>query len=222
MHPTLDLKYAPSLFFSWRPDVAFKHACFISYCRPQHELLKGFVGQLKRALDAELESYLDEKVFIDDTDVGPGDKHAEVLARAICESVCMVVVWSPRYDRHPYCLREFEAMRLVEERRRLLLGPGRAHGRGFIISVIVRGADAVPERIKQQDTYCDFSTFTLAMPDIIRNPEYVNSVKAIAAKINSLYNLFQSSNLDPCVPCLDFRLPPPPPSAPYEPSFVNR
>jgi hypothetical protein len=39
VHPTLDLKYAPCLFFSGRPEVAFKHACFISYCRPQHELL---------------------------------------------------------------------------------------------------------------------------------------------------------------------------------------
>lgn len=202
--------------------MAFKHACFISYCRPQHELLKGFVAQLKRALDAELESYLDEKVFIDDTDVAPGDKHAEVLARAICESVCMVVVWSPRYDRHPYCLREFEAMRIVEERRRQLLGPNKAHGRGFIISIIVRGGDAVPDRIREQDTYCDFSSFTLAMPDIIRNPEYVSSVRAIAAKINSLYGLFQSTTVDPCQTCLEFRLPPAPAIAAYQPAFVNR
>jgi hypothetical protein len=216
------MKYAVPDPFSGERHVAFKHACFISYCRPQHELLKGFIGQLKRALDAELESYLDEKVFIDDVDVGPGDKHAEVLARAICESVCMIVVWSPRYDRHPYCLREFEAMRMIEERRRQLLGPSRAHGTGFIVSVIVRGADAVPDRIRQQDTYCDFSTFTLAMPDIIRNPEYVNSVRGIAAKIHRLYDLFQTSNLDPCGSCLEFTLPPAPAPAPYLPAFVNR
>jgi hypothetical protein len=203
-------------------ELAFKHACFISYCRPQHQLLKGFVGQLKDALDAELESYLDERVFIDSADVGPGDKHAEVLAQAICESVCMIVVWSPRYDRHPYCLREFEAMRLVEERRRALLGSADAKGRGFIMSIIVRGGDSVPERIKDQDTYVDFSTFTLAMPDIIRNPEYVNNVRIIAAKINSLYSLFQTKAVDPCDKCVEFKLPPSPDAAPYQPTFVNR
>ena len=37
--------------------MAFKHACFISYCHGQHDLIKGFIDQLKSALKAELKRF---------------------------------------------------------------------------------------------------------------------------------------------------------------------
>src|SRR3954447_18759174 len=107
-----------------RASMAFKYSCFISYCHGQEELMKGFMDQLKRALKAELEPLLDEEVYIDDERLKPGSLYNEALASAICESICMIVVYSPRYERHEYCRREFAAMESLEQPRKQMLGRG--------------------------------------------------------------------------------------------------
>jgi hypothetical protein len=201
--------------------MAFKYSCFISYCHGQHDLIKGFIDQLKKALKAELETLLDEEVFIDEERLKPGYEYNEELARAICESVCMVVVYSPRYVRHDYCVREYEAMRRLEERRRALLGPA-AHGRGFIIPIILRGDADILARARRDKHYADFSRFTLATPDISRNPEYVDEIRRIAGVIYEQYALFRNAGSDPCASCLDFRLPPASDVEAWRPAFVNR
>ena len=121
----------------------FKYACFVSYCHGQHDLVKSFIEQLKTALKSELDALLDEELYIDEERLQPGFRYNEALAQAICQSVCMIVVYSPRYERHEYCMREYEAMVKLEEGRRKLLGPA-GRGRGFIIPVILRGGDDVP------------------------------------------------------------------------------
>jgi hypothetical protein len=201
--------------------MAFKHACFISYCHGQHDLIKGFIDQLKSALKAELETLLDEGVYIDEERLKPGYKHEESLARAICESVCMIVVYSPRYLRHEYCVREYEAMRRLEERRRKLLGDA-AHGATFIIPVVLRADDDIMKRVRQHEHYSDFSRFTLATPDIRRNPEYVEEIRKIAQVIYEQYMLFGRAGADPCAACLDFTLPPASEVVSWQPAFVNR
>lgn len=202
--------------------MAFKYACFISYCHGQHELIKGFIDQLRGALKGELETLLDEEVFIDEERLKPGYEYNEALARAICESVCMIVVYSPRYIRHAYCIREYEAMKRLEDRRRALLGPA-AHGRGFIIPIIFRGDAEILARVKAHNHYSDFSRFTLATPDISRNPEYVEEIRKIADVIYEQYLLFRNSGADPCAACLDFRLPPAGDVVGWQPPpFVNR
>lgn len=201
--------------------MAFKHACFISYCHGQHDLIKNFMDQLKAALKAELEVLLDEDVYVDEERLKPGYKHEEKLARAICESVCMIVVYSPRYLRHEYCVREYEAMRRLEERRRSLLGTA-AHGSGFIIPIVLRADQDIMARVKQHTHYSDFSRFTLATPDISRNPEYVGEIRKIAQVIYEQYMLFRQNGSDPCAACLDFTLPPAPDVMTWQPAFVNR
>jgi hypothetical protein len=121
---------------------SFKYACFVSYCHGQYELMTSFIDQLKSALDAYLDPLLDEGVFIDTGRLLPGYKYNETLAQAICQSVCMVVVYSPKYERHDYCVREYEAMVKLEGSRRALLGAA-GQGRGFIIPVILRGSDNI-------------------------------------------------------------------------------
>lgn len=207
--------------FSAGTHMAFRYACFISYCHGQHDLIKGFMDQLKAALKAELETLLDEEVFVDEERLKPGYEYNEELARAICESVCMIVVYSPRYVRHQYCVREYEAMRRLEERRRNLLGSA-AHGRGFIIPIILRGDAEILAQVRQHKYYCDFSRFTLATPHISRNPEYVEEIRKIAQVIYEQYTLFRDVRIDPCAACLDFRLPPASEVPAYQPSFVNR
>lgn len=201
--------------------MAFKYACFISYCHGQEDLIRGFIDQLKSGLKSELEPLLDEGLFIDEERLKPGYQYDEALARAICESVCMIVVWSPRYVRHEYCVREYEAMKRLEERRRRILGPT-AHGRGFIIPVILRADDDILARVKQHKHYADFSRFTLATPDIRRNPDYAGEIRKIADVVYEQYRLFKDLTSDPCAGCLDFRLPAAADLAAARPSFVNR
>jgi TIR domain len=185
----------------------FKYACFISYCHGQFELTKSFVQQLKVALKAELEPMLDEEVYIDEERLKPGFNYNEELAKAICQSVCMIVIYSPRYERHLYCLREFAAMELIEESRRRLLNPELAHGRGFIIPIIFRGNDDLPIRITSSKHYVDFSKFTLATSDISRNPEYIEEIQKIAKIIYEHYKAFDDLDTDPCNSCTSFALP---------------
>jgi len=203
--------------------MSFTHACFISYVRPKHDLNTGFIGQLSAALKDELEPWMDEDVYIDEEGVGPGDEHNERLARAICESVCMIVVWSPKYERHDYCLREFQAMTRLQGERRKLLGQA-AHGHNFIIPVILRGRVYLPDYIKEYVDYSDFSSFTLAETDISRNPGYLKEIRRIAERIYERYRLFKDANLDVCTTCGDERLPPAGGVVSWaqSPQFVNR
>lgn len=191
--------------------MAFKYSCFVSYCHGQHELTKSFIDQLSTALKNYLERYLDEEVYVDHDRLKPGYEYNEALAQAICESVCMVVVYSPRYERHEYCLREFTAMKRIEEKRRALLGP-QGHGRGFIIPIVFGGdVSDLPPRIKASKHFCDFSRFTLASTDISRNPDFIKDIEGICQTIYELYRAFQSKRdeLDKTFDCTGFAIPAP-------------
>jgi hypothetical protein len=208
--------------------MAFRYSCFISYCHGQHGLIRGFMDQLRTALKAELELLLDEEIYVDEERMKPGYRYNEELASAICQSVCMLVVYSPRYERHDYCVREYEAMERLEKKRLELLGSS-LPGRGFIIPVVLRGADDIPSRIKSQTHYADFSRFTLASPDLIRNPEYIGEIQKIAKVIHEHYQLFERASIDPCLACTGFALPTVqelipwrPTPANWPPAFVNR
>jgi hypothetical protein len=199
----------------------FKYACFVSYCHGQYDLVKSFIDQLKAALKAELDTLLDEELYIDEERLKPGFLYNEELAKAICQSVCMIVVYSPRYERHEYCVREYEAMTRLEDTRRALLGPA-AHGQGFIIPVILRGGEDIPDRIRKHQHYSDFSRFTLATPRIASNPDYVEEIRKIAQVIYERHKAFRDAGASPCDDCVNFSLPKAPDVASWRPAFVNR
>src|SRR5262245_6762046 len=128
----------------------FQYSCFISYCHGQHDLVRAFLDQFKAALKNELDTLLDEEIYVDEERLKPGYKYNEALAQAICQSACMVVIYSPRYERHDYCIREFRGMVRLEESRSKLLKAilkEKAAGVGCIIPIILRGADAIPDWI---------------------------------------------------------------------------
>ena len=131
------------------------YSCFISYCHGQQELTLKFINQLTRAIKAYIEPYLDEEVYIDTERLKPGYQHQEQIADAICRSLCMIVVYSPRYEKHTYCLREFEAMREVERNRQALLGKKAMRGRRLIIAIIFRTrvGREIPTELKEADVF---------------------------------------------------------------------
>lgn len=213
----------------------FKYACFISYSHGEQELVKNFIDQFKAALKAYLEPYMDEEVFVDVDRLKAGFMYNEALARAICESVCMVVVYSPVYERRPYCAREYEAMERLEKQRlaRLAASAAAATGnRGLIIPVVLRGFAHLPPRIKLSRQAIDFSHFTLATPAMSSNPDFVARIEEIAQQIYEHFRTFSDSVADCCGDCAGFSLPadhevepwrPAPQAArPWPPAFPNR
>ena len=184
-----------------------RYACFISYCHGQSELVKTFIEQLKNALKNCLDPYLDEEVYIDEERLQPGFLYNEGLAKAICESICMIVVYSPKYERHSYCLREYHAMKRIEKERMRLLGAQAISERGMIIPIIFRGIEDLPPEIEKCVHYCDFSKFTLATIDLSSNPEYIKQIGDIAEYIHDYFKIFSKIDVDVCGDCNSFRLP---------------
>jgi hypothetical protein len=185
-----------------------KYSCFISYAHGQEELMRTFVEELQRALKSSLEPYLEEEVYIDEERLQPGFHFNEALGRAICESLCMIVVYTPKYKRRPYCLREYAAMRELEERRRAQLGEAFERERGMIIPIVFRGRkDDLPEEIQGAIHYQDFSAYTTADPNITRNPEYVDKIEQVARYIYELYEECQAGGGAAFGNCEAFELP---------------
>lgn len=161
-----------------------KYSCFISYPHGTGNILKEFMEQLKQALIDSLGVYLREGVYMDDTHEGGYDfNHG--IARAICESVCMIVVYSPLYGTSKYCLREFLAMETIEKKRKKKIGSKYHSNDRMIIPIILRGLPDIPAKIKKIHYY-DFSQFRLASPKITKNDKDV--IEKIAKKIYDHYN----------------------------------
>ncbi len=187
----------------------FEHACFISYRRGQFELTRRFIEELIRALKNHIEPYMNEGVYFDETGLQGGDFFDEGLADALCKSVCMILVFTPKYfdQKHTFCAREYLAMERLEEKR-LKLGEQQIdRKRGLIIPIIFRGSDHLPAEIKTQRHFYDFSGYTLVEPEITNNERYVNTIEQIAQRIYELYKSFSALPDDPCSDCNGFSLP---------------
>jgi len=184
----------------------FKYACFISYVHSKSDkpsMMKEFVDELKLALLDELETIFEEDLFIDQDVLTGGTHFNEALALALCQSFFMVVVYVPKYENHPFCLKEFRAMELLE-RKRLQIA-GRTGQYGMIVPIVLRGVEDLPDDIKSRIHYLDFSKYTTASSDIRKNPQYVEQIKQLAKEMGHLYRAFK--HLDPCKDCDQFKLP---------------
>ena len=201
-------------------DVAIRHACFVSYCHGQGELMQRFVGELVQALVSSIEPYVDvtggpaELVYHDAQRLRPGYLYNEALAEAICQSVCMVAVFVPKYLDHEYCRRELEAMKRVEGERRRILGPAAPRHHGYIIPVVLRGeVKDLPPAIKGHVHCCDFSGFTTADIRLARQRRCMKEIEKIAKFVHELHRDVESMTLD----CSTFTLPPASESSSWQP-----
>jgi hypothetical protein len=185
----------------------FKYPCFVSYRRGQEALMQRFIEELKRALKAYLEPYFDEDIFIDEEQIQGGDFLDKTLRCALLESVCMILVFTPKYfsKQHTYCAREYQAMRQIEEVRIKSLAKS-THG--FIIPIIFRGSEKIPDHLKENGRlYYDFSKYTLVDPGIGDSKEYAAKIDEIAKKIYEISQVLKTPSQDPCISCESFNLP---------------
>lgn len=148
------------------------------------------MDQLKEALIASLEPWIRKDVYMDDRH-SPGYSFNEGIAQAICESICMIVVFSPVYAESNYCLREFLAMENIEKKRKEKLGPKFDRTSRMIIPILLRGdPDRLPPKIKDIHYY-DFSQFTLGSLKLSKKDKEV--IEKIAKRIYYHYENIKSS-----------------------------
>ena len=177
--------------------MGFQYSCFISYRQGQEELTRTFINELTIALNNYTEPLLDDnklKAYVD-IKKNYGGVFLDInLFQALCNSVCMILIYTPNYFscNHLYCTREFLAMQLIEEKRfEIAQIPVNQRLKSFIIPVIFRGTDTFPPSIKNNSKiYFDFSKYSLAKPNIRDNSEYVGEIEKIADHIRTLYNQY--------------------------------
>ena len=169
-----------------------------------------FIEQLATALESSIGPYLDQKVYVDDKRLMPGYNFDEALFKAICQSICMVVVYSPRYEVHIYCLREYTAMERIEMKRKEILGNNASNEVGMIIPIVLWGLqEGLPDKIRKQRHYVDFSKVSTASMNMKRNSKYVKQIDWIAQIIFWHHQNIRDLGEDALDICDDLRPPSP-------------
>ncbi len=183
--------------------MSFAHACFISYRWTQHDPGQAFMTQFCDVLAGEIELLTDLDVYRDEDDLGVGDLVDQKVAEALCRSVCMVLVYTPRYFsiKHPYCAREYQAMVGLEQARREILSAGE----GLIFPVVLRGPRRLPSALSVRWSL-DFSQFTLASAELSRHSRFAPQIRDLAGRIASRCERAEQADLS-CGPCDQFKLP---------------
>lgn len=183
-----------------------RYSCFISYRhRPDDDIVPGLVSSLQK----ELSLWLDMDVYIDKERLEGGDFFNNELARALCESVCLIVVYTPTYfsKQHTYCAREYKAMEELEEQRLHELGLPKNKQHGLIIPIVYRGEEKLPENIKKDRNYHLFEAFQVSGRDNLKNPEYAEKIKEIAEYIGKRCDELQVVEDNVCAGCDTFSFP---------------
>jgi TIR domain len=187
---------------------SFKYSCFISHCHGYGNLMKSFIKELKNALRDHIDPYLLQDVSTDEERLVLGYKYNDKLAKALCQSICMIVVYSPKFEKHSYCLREYAAMEILERRRLRKMAHTFPKEMGMIIPILFRGKkDDIPKRIRDHIHYCDFTGYSLASTKISKNTDYDKRIEGIAEYIHELHKQFELSGKNLCEDCNSFKLP---------------
>ncbi|MGZ3183445.1 MAG: TIR domain-containing protein [Telluria sp.] len=186
--------------------MAIRHGCFFSYAHGRHALMNRFKNDLAEAIRCYLEPHFDteDELFIDTDGLGGGDDLERRLARALCESVSMVVIYTPKYEAHEATRREFAAMQQLEHQRSQWY---RLPSRLIIPVIMTRHPLDLPPQIKQPGFYLDFSGYTMATGDLKSNPEFLPHIEKLVERIATQYHyqkIFTPADHD----CNQFTLPP--------------
>ncbi|MDB5918575.1 MAG: domain containing protein [Massilia sp.] len=189
--------------------MAIRYGCFFSYAHGRHDLMTKFKTSLADALRCYLEPYFDheDELFVDHEQLGGGDDIDNKIARAMCESVAMIMIYTPKYEAHPYTRREYAAMQLIEAERSAWY-PMPSH---LIIPVIMTHHPAhLPPQITNTSMYVDFSRYTMATTDLKSNADFIPDIQKIAARIAQHYEC-QKNHTPASHNCNHFVLPAVPP-----------
>jgi hypothetical protein len=209
MHGLLESASPPPVALMEGEAMAIRYGCFFSYAHGRHELMQRFKTTLADALRCYLEPYFDneDELFVDTEQLGGGDDLDRKIARAMCESVCMILIYTPKYEAHAYTRREYAAMRALElERSKWYALPSH-----LIIPVIMtQHPDRLPPQITENSFYVDFSRYTMATGDLKSNPDFLPDIDKMVRRIVTHYQCLRKT-MPPGHDCNQFVLPDVPP-----------
>ena len=162
--------------------------------------MRSFVEDLYEAISNELEPLTDLPVYKDDLRLQGGDFYNQELARSLCESVCMLMVFTPTYFnvKNTYCTREYMAMKDLESKRIQLLDH-----HGLIIPIVLRGFNELPDEIKRQRQVIRFEQYALTEPKLSRDPRFHPEIKRVAEYIAARCRELKNIQID----CEEFQIP---------------
>jgi hypothetical protein len=181
----------------------FKHACFISYRNGDRndkgldprrqdikDTLNAFARDLRDELKRELitqQGYSECLVFLDqDPDCfSGGDPLLSTLSTRICNSVCMIVVFTRHYlDKDKLtCAAELEGMlRRLDQRCYHFDGENVKNASNWIFTAVFREPDRVPDILKKNITF-DFTAYDNSSTPLRDNPKFCEQIRVMAKKI---------------------------------------
>ncbi len=138
-----------------------------------------------------------------------GDFFDPTLASELCHSICMIMVYTPKYfDKvQTFCTREYILMERFEQDRLDLLDQN-PPTKGLIIPIIFKGGiKYLPPPLKNNRHHYDFSGYRLSHSPIIENEIYEPFFEQIADYIGGLFSKFNQLDNDPCADCDGIYLP---------------
>ncbi len=186
----------------------FRYSCFISYRHDQGEIMARFVDDLYAAWHNEVLLLTGMDVFVDKTRLAGGEFYNVKLAKSLCQSICLIMIFTPQYfsTNHPYCAREYKAMELLEKARLKKINNTNLPTSGYIIPIILRRGTELPVEIKTNRQYYNFSNFMLRDEPLKMHRDYDKIIRDIADYIYQRYLEFENAGTDPCEVCENFEL----------------
>lgn len=187
--------------------MAFGTACFISYPHNAGKSVDAFVTRLKEELQDRVAAVVPGPV-VTDHDFMTGADFNKAIAKAICESACLLVVYMPVYERKAFCIQEYVAMERHQASRYEKLERDLSDRLGMVIPLVYTGQEArIPAWISKKINYKNISKDTIADPvGIFDKQDFKQWLVSVADLIDQLYDEFKSAG-GLCTSCGDDRLP---------------
>jgi TIR domain len=184
--------------------MALRYACFLSYQRG-NDVVDRFARELFQTLSNKLGLVTQLPIWFDTARIDAGDDWRVQSVEALQSSVCMVPILTPTYfsaDR-PYCTREFLGMQRLEAFR----WTRTARKDSFIIPVVLRGTDRLPNAVKKRRMIFDFSDYLAFGPKQFRSPRFARSVADLSKQIAKLCDTYTSLEAQKGLDASQFALP---------------
>lgn len=179
-----------------------KHACFISYRNGDRndkgmdarrkdiqDTLNAFACDLRDELKRELVNHLnlqDCMIFFDQDEncLSKGDPLMSTFSSGVCNSVCMIVVFTRHYlDKEKLtCAAELEGMMRRLEQRCEKMGLNANIASNWIFTAVFREPERVPD-ILNKNLRFDFTAYENSSLPLRDNPEFRKQIKVMAKKI---------------------------------------